>query len=132
MSKQRPAMKLPTNEGTIFVSFVFDGITYTNRHQLTASEMRHMKDLCRSHGDTAADQMIWKVAIRGTGMVAENIMAKAALAYIKKHYKGPAIIVDTTNTVDANEKLHPTYKAEDGKLEVAVNDLPMETENEPK
>lgn len=88
--KQRTHGQHP-EEGLIAVSFVFDGKKYENFHQMTASEMKHMKDLCRDHGDLAADQMIWRTAIRGTGMVAENIMARAALDYIKKNYKGPVL-----------------------------------------
>ena len=99
-----------TNEGAVVVSFVFDGKLYTNRHQLTASEMKHMKDLCVEFGDSAADQMLWKVAIRGTGLVAENIMAKAALDYIKKHYKGPVAV--------PGEPTVPVIVNESGRLEL--------------
>jgi hypothetical protein len=95
-------MTIATNEGTIMVSFVFDGVQYSKKHQLTASEIHHMKQLCREHGDLAADQMIWKVAVRGMGLVAENIMAKAALDYIKKYYKGPAVVETLNLEGDSN------------------------------
>lgn len=92
------------NEGLVTVSFTFDGITHVNRHQLSAQEMKHMKELCVEYGDLAADQMVWKIAIRGMTMVAENIFAKAALMFIKKHYKGP--IVTQAETIPFNETVH--------------------------
>jgi hypothetical protein len=90
------------DEGKIKVSFTFDGVTYVNTHQMTGQELKHMKDLCVEFGDDAADQMIWKVAIRGMGLVGENIMAKAGLAYVKKHYKGP-ITTGLTEVAEAKE-----------------------------
>lgn len=76
----------PQNEGLIYVTFQFDGIKYENKHQLTASELRHMKQLCKDFGEEASGQAVWLAAIRGTGMVAENILAKAGRDYIKRHH----------------------------------------------
>lgn len=83
--------KLLPNEGTLEVSFVFGGKKFTRKHQATASEIKHMKDLCRNHGDEAANQMIWKVNVRGASLFAENVVAEAAMDYVKKNWKPKAV-----------------------------------------
>jgi hypothetical protein len=90
-------------EGEFTVSFVFDNKLHHKRHQLTAFEIKHMKDLCTEHGDFAADQMIWRTAVKGIGVVAENIMAKAAQDYIKGHFKGRYSEVFETGAETAKE-----------------------------
>lgn len=82
--------RLPTDEGKWRISFVFDGQNYSRSHQLTESEIKHMKDLCAEFGDAAADQIIWRAAIKGVAMVSEALMSQAGLDYVKKEYKGPA------------------------------------------
>jgi hypothetical protein len=80
--------QLHQTEGTLKVSFVFDGKERSYVHQFKAEELRHMKELCATHGDAAADQVVWKMAVRYGGYFAENALARAALDYIAKHYKG--------------------------------------------
>ncbi len=76
-------------EGTITVSFVFDGKYYGRQHQMRAGEIAHMKELCREHGDAAADQVIWKMAVRYSGFFAENVVALAGKEYCDRNYLGP-------------------------------------------
>lgn len=83
---------LVPHEGKWVISFVFDGKVYKKSHQLSTSEIKHMKDLCREYGDEASQQIIWRAAIKGVGTVSENVMAQAGLDYVKAHYQGPAII----------------------------------------
>lgn len=86
--KQRAANFLENSEaeGLFKCSFTFGGERYEYQHQLTRAEVVHMQELCKTHGDEAASQVVWRAAIRGIGMVAENILAKAALDYIKKNH----------------------------------------------
>lgn len=85
--KAQRAQLLQT-EGTLKVSFIFDGKERSYVHQFKAAELQHMKELCATHGDAAANQAIWKMAVRYGGYFAENALARAALDYIAKHYKG--------------------------------------------
>lgn len=82
---------IKAQEGKFTVHFVFDGKVYERTHQLTGFEVSHMKTLCRNHGDQAADQLVWRTAVKGIGMVAENCMAKAAMDYIASHRVEPPI-----------------------------------------
>ena len=86
---RRDKIAISQTEGTMTVSFVFDGKTYERQHQMKAGEVQHMKDLCREHGDAAADQVIWKMAVRYSGFFAENVVALAGKEYCDKHFKGP-------------------------------------------
>lgn len=86
--------KVPTQnaeEGKWVIKFVFDGKLYTKSHQLSSSEVKHMKELCVQFGDEAAQQVIWRAAIKGVGTVSENIMAQAGLDYVKQHHVVPLI-----------------------------------------
>lgn len=87
LERRKFLQEIVSTEGKFQVSFIFDGKLYTTSHQLTSFEVRHMKDLCIQHGDVAADQIIWKTAVKGIGMVAENLLAKAALEFIKTKYR---------------------------------------------
>lgn len=94
-----------SEEGKWEIKFVFDGKLYKKTHRLSPSEVKHMKDLCEQFGDEAAGQIIWRAAIKGVGVVSENVMVEAALNYIKRNYKGP------------------TGPASDGKKEVTYSDV---------
>lgn len=74
-------------EGELRVSFVFDGQVHVRTHQMNAGEIQHMKDLCRDHGDAAAEQLIWRQAVRNSGWFAENVLAVAGQAYVLKHHR---------------------------------------------
>lgn len=74
------------NEGLISCSFVFDGKVYEKKHQMNAFELRHMKELLRTHGDEACQQLVWKGAIKVAAYSAESNLAKAALDYIKSRH----------------------------------------------
>ena len=87
-SRKAQRAQLLETEGTLKVSFVFDGKRREYVHQFKAEEVQHMKELCAEHGDAAADQVVWKMAVRYGGYFAENALARAALDYIGKHYKG--------------------------------------------
>lgn len=75
------------NEGRWQIKFTFDGKEYTKTHQLSEFEVRHMKDLCKEHGDLAADQLIWRAAIAGLTIVTENVLAQAGRDYVAGHWK---------------------------------------------
>lgn len=77
---------LPGDEGKWKVKFTFDGKCYEKTHQLSAFEIQHMKELAAKFGDLAADQLIWKVAVKGIGVVSENVIAQAGLDYVKSHH----------------------------------------------
>jgi len=87
-SRKAQRAQLLETEGTLKVSFVFDGKRREYVHQFKAEELQHMKELCAEHGDAAADQVVWKMAVRYGSYFAENALARAALDYIGKHYKG--------------------------------------------
>ena len=87
-SRKAQRAQLLETEGTLKVSFVFDGKRREYVHQFKAEEVQHMKELCAEHGDAAADQVVWKMAVRYGGYFAENALARAALDYIGKHFKG--------------------------------------------
>ena len=77
------------DEGKWKITFVFDGKLYTRTHRLSAGEIKHMKDLCVQFGDEASGQIVWRAAIKGVGVVSENVMADAGKDFVAKHYKGP-------------------------------------------
>ena len=89
--------RLLPNEGTLTVSFIFGGKQFLRQHQCSASEIKHMKDLCREHGDEAADQLIWKLNVRGSGKFAESVVAEAALDYVRKNWKPPAVMIPSVD-----------------------------------
>lgn len=93
--KQQRAQLLNT-EGTFKVSFVFDGKERSYVHQFNAAELQHMKDLCAEHGDAARDQVVWRGAVKVAGMLAENALARSALEYTAKHFKGERNFHPTT------------------------------------
>lgn len=74
-------------EGELRVSFVFDGQLHVRTHHMNAGEIAHMKELCESNGDEAAEQLIWRQAVRNSGWFAENVLAVAGKAYVLKHHK---------------------------------------------
>lgn len=89
MKELRNTGVLSTDEGKWETKFVFDGKVYRKTHKLSPSEVKHMKDLCEQFGDEAAGQIIWRAAIKGIGVVAENTLAEAGRDYMRAHYKGP-------------------------------------------
>lgn len=100
--KQQRAQLLQT-EGTLKVSFIFDGKERSYVHQFKAEELRHMKELCAEHGDAAANQVVWKMAVRYGGYFAENALARAALDYIAKHYKGERTVNPNVLELGSND-----------------------------
>jgi hypothetical protein len=107
--RELAAGRVPTQaaeEGKWSIKFVFDGKLYTKTHQLSSSEVKHMKNLCVQFGDEAAQQVIWRAAIKGVGTVSENIMAQAGLDYVKAHYKGQIKIGSTEQTKASYEALN--------------------------
>lgn len=99
--KAQRAQLLQT-EGTLKVSFIFDGKERSYVHQFKAEELQHMKELCATHGDAAANQVVWKMAVRYGGYFAENALARAALDYIAKHYKGERTVNPNVLEVGSN------------------------------
>lgn len=97
---------LRPDEGKLFVSFVFGGKIFTRTHQSTASELKHMRDLCKEYGDEAADQLIWKVHVKGARDFAAAVVAEAALEYIRKNHK-PKVVVENPLPPGVSEVLHP-------------------------
>lgn len=95
------------DEGKWKVTFVFDGKTYTKTHQLSEFEVKHMKDLCVTHGDLAADQLIWRAAVKGVGMVSENVMAQAGLDYVASHHKRFVGEAANQTPIDASKHVWP-------------------------
>lgn len=96
-------------EGTLEVSFLFDGKTYYRQHQLTAREIAHMKELCRDHGEAAADQVVWKMAVRYSGFFAENVVALAGKEYCDANFKGPQSSIGSLLSNPAGAGPTPTY-----------------------
>lgn len=78
-----------SEEGKWEIKFMFDGKLYKKTHRLSPSEIKHMKYLCAQFGDEAAGQIIWRAAIKGVGLVSEQIMAEAGNEYVQRHYNGP-------------------------------------------
>ena len=70
-------------EGTITVSFVFDGQLYKKTHQMTEFEVNHMKLMCRENPE-AADSLIWKAAVNGAGLTAQSLILLAGKSYCTK------------------------------------------------
>jgi len=91
-------LKAPT-EGLLYVSFVFDGQIYRKQHQFAESEVALMKQHVVDHGDQAADTALFRSAIWYAGRAAENLIAKAALEYMKLH-KIP-LVLETADTDSA-------------------------------
>lgn len=87
-SRKRATLAEKQNEGTLEVSFSFDGRKYTRRHQFNAQELSTMKELLKEHGDLAADMSLWRLSTNMSGMFAENVLARAASDYIGRNYKG--------------------------------------------
>lgn len=75
-----------SKEGVISVQFNFDGKRYIKTHQLTIWEVKHMKELMAEHGEEARGQAIFNAAIGFCKIFAENVIATAALEYIKLHH----------------------------------------------
>lgn len=126
-------------DGRFCCSFTFDGKEYGYTHQLTAGEVRHMKQLAKEFGDEAASQVAWRVPIRGIGMVAENIVAKAALDYIKKHHvnprrnelSSPSAIVQSTEPVatkveETNPGANGDLSHDNGPLDESTSEVPTD------
>lgn len=112
--KAQRAQLLQT-EGTLKVSFIFDGKERSYVHQFKAEELQHMKELCATHGDAAANQVVWKMAVRYGGYFAENALARAALDYIAKHYKGERTVNPNVLEVGSNGvSYEDLVAAEDG------------------
>jgi len=86
--KQLAQGKFSATEGKWKITFVFDGVEYKKTHQLSQQEVKHMKDLCTEFGDVAADQIIWRAAIKGVGMVSEALIAQAGKDFVQKHHAG--------------------------------------------
>lgn len=78
-----------TDEGKWTIRFVLGGKEYKRSHQLSQSEVKHMKDLCVEFGDVAAAQVVWKMAVKGVGMVSERLILEAAYDFVKNNYVGP-------------------------------------------
>jgi hypothetical protein len=89
MTQLQNTKSAATGEGKWEVKFIFGGKLYTKSHQLSSSEVKHMKDLCVEFGDQAASQIIWRAAIKGVSMVSEALIATAGKDYVDKHYTGP-------------------------------------------
>lgn len=100
---------ISANEGKWQIKFTFDGKEYVKTHQLTEFEVQHMKDLCKAHGDVAADQLIWRAAIAGLTLVTENVLAQAGQDYVKAHWKpAPQNILEIPkNPDDGNKHVWP-------------------------
>lgn len=121
--KAQRAQLLET-EGTLKVSFIFDGKRREHVHQFKAEELQHMKELCATHGDAAAEQVIWKMAVRYGGYFAENVIARSALEYVGKHYKGerkvPSNVLET-DYVELERRVISSLPAEElQKLEATL------------
>lgn len=87
-SNRKQASKLLANtleEGKLVVSFTFDGRIYQRQHSLTAFEIKKMKEHLNLVGDQAANEMVWKMAIKCAGVFGENVLAQSALDYLKVH-----------------------------------------------
>lgn len=87
-SNRRKQSKLLANtleEGKLVVYFTFDGKEYKRQHSLTAFEIRKMKEHLHQVGDQAANELVWKMAIKCAGVFAENVLAQSALDYLKVH-----------------------------------------------
>lgn len=99
--------QLASREGELVVSFVFDGRLHTRTHQFNAGEIARMKEMCVTHGDEAADQVLWRMAVRNSGWFAENVLAVAGKAYVLKHHKNAPAEAAKMKTVF--ETPAPTY-----------------------
>lgn len=71
-------------EGLLYFSFVFNGKRYVKQHTLSEFETSHMKDMLRQHGHQAIDQLVFNMAIKGAGILGENMVAHAALDFLKE------------------------------------------------
>lgn len=116
-TKSSPKRKLtsplkPPAEGLLYVSFVFDGQVYRKQHQFDAAEIELMKQHVLDHGDQAADTALFRSAIWYAGRAAENLIAKAALEYMKLH-KIP--LVSETADVDSEKALEEAIAKQMGK-----------------
>jgi hypothetical protein len=87
ISKRIQRRQAANPEGRITVTFTFDGMTHQREHFLTQDEVAHMKQLCKDHGEIAADQIVWRQAVRYAGYFAENVLAVAGQSYVLKHHK---------------------------------------------
>lgn len=74
-------------EGLIFVSFNFDGRRHTSSHTLSVYEVKQLKEHLTAVGEAACASVVSKTAIQNTAILAENVLAKAFLAFIKKYHK---------------------------------------------
>jgi len=97
------------SEGELRVSFVFDGQVHIRTHQMNAGEIAHMKELCVNFGDEAAEQLIWRQAVRNSGWFAENVLAVAGQAYVLKHHKPKELPPLTVFGRSAQEQLPDAF-----------------------
>lgn len=70
-------------EGKWKMSFTLGGRTYTKSHVFNPGEIKHMKDLCIEFGDEAANQIIWRAAIKGIEIASQRLILEAAIDFIK-------------------------------------------------
>ena len=95
--KKTSALHRQSEEGLLSVQFSFDGKKYSRRHQLTIMEVQHMKQTLEEFGDAAREQLIWQMAVKFCGQFAENVLAQAALEYIKQYHKPKEpVVVEST------------------------------------
>jgi len=78
--------QLAQAEGELVVSFIFDGQVHKRTHQFNAQEIARLKEMCVEAGDAAADQVLWRLAVRNAGWFAENVLAVAGKAYVLRHH----------------------------------------------
>lgn len=72
------------NEGLLKFEFTFNGERVTHTHRLSESEIAGIKDITRRNGMAGVHSVVVKMAIKCAGVLGENMIAKAVLAFMKK------------------------------------------------
>jgi hypothetical protein len=83
------ARKIAANQGTIKVSFCFDGKEFVQTHKLSEAEVALQKQYLESDGLEAFSTVTLRMAIWGAGKLGEHSITEAFKEYARKTYKGP-------------------------------------------
>lgn len=101
--RRQESQMVAIQEGLIRVSFSFAGKFYVEEHQLTASEVKQMKEMCANEGEAAANSILWQSSVWGAGRLAQKCVAKAGHEYAREHYKEPEKVA-TVEDIEAAVK----------------------------
>lgn len=83
LARNQQVAQVSSAEGQLQFTFVFDGRRHVHTHRLSASEVASMKELAERHGVGSVHSATIKMAIKCAGILGENMIAKAMLAYMK-------------------------------------------------